>query len=317
MMKSRNEFIARHLGQIQNASSEETADKFNQILSTVLSSEESAQAKKFFEESKSITKTLTQFGLSSLPPDMLHKIIDVEKKYEVVVPLQSMSKLSQMADQVFTLMKLRLSAGLTYALALTAIATIVFYVISSKVLTQFEEIFASFGANLPALTNLAISWNNSFFPPVAFVALLLVFIAFVLIQAKNIQLRHPNKSLRSLPFLSKIFDFLDAFAYLSEIKLLASAGLTMSQINSAGFTPPKALDKMLQYAKKELEMSTKLDSFESEIDYQIDALALKAENIVISATRGLIGAVMTMVIAFVAFILIASYLPIFQMGSAI
>ncbi len=316
-MKSRNEFIARHLGQIKNTKTEDTAEKFNQILSAVLSSDESAKARRFYEESQSVTKTLAQFGLSSLPPEMLHKIIDVEKKYEVIVPLQSMSKLSQMADQVFTLMKLRLSAGLTYALALTAIATIVFYVISSKVLTQFEEIFSSFGADLPALTNLAISWNNSFFPPVAFVVVLLCFIAFVLVQAKNIQLRHPNKSLRNLPFLSKIFDFLDAFSYLTEVKLLASAGLTMPQIIQAGFAPPTALSKMLQYAEAELSMATKLASFETEIDYQIEALALKAENIVISATRGLIGAVMTLVIAFVGFILIASYLPIFQLGSAI
>ena len=143
-MKSRNEFIARHLGQIKNTKTEDTAEKFNQILSAVLSSDESAKARRFYEESQSVTKTLAQFGLSSLPPEMLHKIIDVEKKYEVIVPLQSMSKLSQMADQVFTLMKLRLSAGLTYALALTAIATIVFYVISSKVLTQFEEILHIF-----------------------------------------------------------------------------------------------------------------------------------------------------------------------------
>ncbi len=317
MLKSRNEFIARHLSRIKTDNLQSDSEKFKQLLKSVLSQEEFKQASSYFDKTQSITQTLSQFDLSTLNDELLTKLIAVEKKHQIIIAMDQMAKFSVIKEQVFSLMTMRLQAGLSYALVLTAIASFIFYMMSYKVLTQFQQVFDSFGAELPALTAMAITWSHSYFPPYLLVFILLAFIGFILYQSKKFKINKPNRFFKQLPFLSNVFQYIKVFSYLSEINLLAKSGLSLKQIKSAEFIIPNELNQFLPDAEKEIEIADNLEQLSTELNYQLDTLSLKAENTVISATRNLIGVVMGLVIFFVSFVLIASYLPIFQLGSGL
>ncbi|MCW8999962.1 MAG: hypothetical protein OQK04_14730, partial [Kangiellaceae bacterium] len=287
MIKSRNEFITRQLSLLKE-SSENNREPLDRILAQVLSSTEHREAMLYFDKTQSVAQTLNEFNLSDLAPDMISQIVAIEKKHQVSVPLQKISNISGVATKVYEILTLRLVMGLTYSLALTCLATVVFYIISAKVLVQFEEVFVSFGADLPQLTQLAINWQHSYFPPTAFALLMVIFVGFILFQAKNLNRLKGSSKLKKLPFIHRVFDFVDSLTYLTQIKLLLSAGLTYETVKTELPEPPSSLKQMAKYSLAEIEMAEALGNVASEIDFQIDALSLKAENVVVSACRSLL-----------------------------
>lgn len=291
-------------------------DIFEQVLRNSLSNEQFQSVQKVYQNTGSMVQALKHLDVIDIDNKLLTQITKLEKSTPSQFPLAAVCQGQQSELEVFQLLKARLTNGLSYALMLLSIATITFYILSHYVLTQFKEIFDSFGAHLPAVTQFALDWQDSFFPPYLFTGLLLILIIFILFQLKQTsQALSSSLLVRHLPFLKNVFDFSKSIAWLNHLKLFLNCGVSLhSAIQKIG-SHPVGLSKFSPQMNNELKQAEQLGTTTDEIEYQIAHLIMQGERIATKASQGFVLTIMLMVVTFVAFVLLASYLPIFSMGS--
>ncbi len=243
-------------------------------------------------------------------------------------------------------LKKKVKKAMTYPIAVLVVAIVVTGILLIKVVPEFENLFSGFGAELPAFTQMVIGlseWMQEWW----FICLGII-IATIYIFKEAIR-RSPNFSDKVDKFLLKV----PIVGNILEKSAIARFGRVLSTTFAAGVPLVDALDSVagatgnavfrdavykirddvssgtqLQFSMKQTnvfpsmavqmvsigEESGALDSmldkvasfFEEEVDNLVDNLTALMEPMIMSVLGVLVGG-----------LIIAMYLPIFQMGQAV
>ncbi|MBF57313.1 type II secretion system F family protein [Halomonas sp. FeN2] len=260
--------------------------------------------------------------------------------------------LDQMLDRIATYkekvesLKARVKKALWYPTAVMTIGIAVTMLLLIKVVPEFESMFQSFGAELPALTQLTV--NLSELAQRYWLAALGVVIAAVLLLRISIQ-RSPNVAYRMhalllrLPVIGDImhksaiarFSRTLATTFASGVPLVegldTAAGATGNKVYERAVVqtrqdvatgqqlhfamrmtnrfPPLAI-QMVSIGEEAGSLDAMLnrvaDYYEEEVDNKVDALTSLMEPVIIVVLGVLVGGVV-----------VSMYLPIFDLGSAL
>ena len=162
MQENHKSFIKRHIRALIDQGREPEI-AIQQSYFILDSEQQTKTALSILEESGSLSTVLHKTEVVQLDSSLLDALAERENAdgddhdFDTFI-LVNLLETDQTIDEIFSLLKIKLRTGLSYALLLSTVATLIFTLISSKVLPQFEEMFAEFGAELPAFTKLAIMW---------------------------------------------------------------------------------------------------------------------------------------------------------------
>ena len=260
--------------------------------------------------------------------------------------------LETMLDRVATYkekseaLKAKIKKAMTYPIAVICVAVIVTGILLVKVVPQFASTFSSFGADLPAFTLMVV--NMSEFAQANWLIILGIIVAtiFIFREAKarsksfadnldRVMLKLPvvgdiiNQAVvaRFARTLSTTFaagvplvDSLDSVAgaagnsvYSNAIKKIrdeVTAGLQLNQAIRNVNIFPSMLIQMVSIGEESGALDEMLEKvavhYEAEVDNSVDSLTSLLEPIIMSVLGILVGGLM-----------IAMYLPIFQLGAVV
>ncbi|MBU2707305.1 type II secretion system F family protein [Zooshikella marina] len=243
-------------------------------------------------------------------------------------------------------LKMKVKKAIRYPIAVVVIAIIVTAILLVKVVPQFQEVFQGFGADLPAFTLMVIGMSE--FMQAYWYYILIGIIAFVLITSKALE---KNKGLRDardrmvlkLPIMGDILHKSAMARFARTLSTTFAAGVPLvdaldSVAGAAGnvvfYDATKQIKEdvssgmQLQFAMKNTaifsnmavqmvsigeesgaldEMLDKVASYyEEEVDNAVDGLTSLMEPLIMSVLGVLIGG-----------LIVAMYLPIFQLGSVV
>lgn len=243
-------------------------------------------------------------------------------------------------------LKMKVKKAIRYPIAVVVIAVIVTAILLVKVVPQFQEVFQSFGADLPAFTLMVIGMSE--FMQAYWYYILIGIIAFVLVTSKALE---KNKGLRDardrmvlkLPIMGDILHKSAMARFARTLSTTFAAGVPLvdaldSVAGAAGnvvfYDATKQIKEdvssgmQLQFAMKNTaifsnmavqmvsigeesgaldEMLDKVASYyEDEVDNAVDGLTSLMEPLIMSVLGVLIGG-----------LIVAMYLPIFQLGSVV
>lgn len=257
---------------------------------------------------------------------LLHKIAEYKEKTESI--------------------KGKIKKALTYPTAVLVIAMIVTVILLMFVVPQFEELFKGFGADLPAFTKLVISMSR-FIQDYWYIVLgIIVATGYIFIQAKK---RSPafnrllDRLILQIPVIGAIIHKAAIARFSRTLSTMSAAGVPLVEAlqSVAGATGniiyATAVLKMrddvstgtqLQMSMRQAnlfpnmvvqmvaigEESGSLDSmlskvadfYEEEVDNAVDSLSSLIEPMIMALLGVIVGG-----------LVIAMYLPIFKLGSAI
>lgn len=265
---------------------------------------------------------------------------------------ESSGALETMLDRIATYkekiesLKAKIKKALTYPIAVVVIGVIVSAILLIKVVPQFESVFSSFGADLPAFTLFVVGLSNIaqdwwFIALLAFVA---VGFIFQKTHEKSRKFREfMDRSMLKLPIIGKILhnsaiarfartlattfaagvplvDALESAAGASgnivyetaifQIKNGVSTGQSLQNaVNMTGLFPPMAT-QMIAIGEEAGSLDMMLDKvasfYEEEVDNAVDNLSTLIEPMIMAILGILVGG-----------LVIAMYLPIFQLGNVV
>ncbi|MGI0117381.1 type II secretion system F family protein [Zooshikella sp. RANM57] len=243
-------------------------------------------------------------------------------------------------------LKMKVKKAIRYPIAVVVIAIIVTAILLVKVVPQFQEVFQGFGADLPAFTLMVIGMSE--FMQAYWYYILIGIIAFVLATSKALE---KNKGLRDardrmvlkLPIMGDILHKSAMARFARTLSTTFAAGVPLvdaldSVAGAAGnvvfYDATKQIKEdvssgmQLQFAMKNTaifsnmavqmvsigeesgaldEMLDKVASYyEEEVDNAVDGLTSLMEPLIMSVLGVLIGG-----------LIVAMYLPIFQLGSVV
>ncbi len=243
-------------------------------------------------------------------------------------------------------LKAKIKKAMNYPIAVVVVAIIVSAILLIKVVPQFESIFANFGAELPAFTLFVIGLSQGL-QEWWFVILLLMFAsAFALTEAKKrsekfrnwidrMALRAPivgdiiykSSVARYARTLATTFaagvplvEALDSVAGATgnivfkdavlKIKQDVTSGMQLNfSMRSTGVFPSMAT-QMTAIGEESGALDTMLDKvasyYEAEVDNAVDGLTALMEPLIMSVLGVLVGG-----------LIVAMYLPIFQLGAVV
>lgn len=243
-------------------------------------------------------------------------------------------------------LKAKIKKAMNYPLAVIAVAVIVTAILLIKVVPQFQEVFSSFGAELPAFTLFVIGisefvQSDGWMIVVGFI--LFVFI-FGRVHRTSEKFRNfIDRTLLKSPVIGNIIynssvarfgrtlattfaagvplvDALDSVAgatgnvvfkdAVMKVKSDVSSGMQLNfSMRSTGVFPSMAL-QMTAIGEESGSLDEMLDKvathYEAEVDNAVDGLTALMEPIIMSVLGVLIGG-----------LIIAMYLPIFQLGAVV
>ena len=243
-------------------------------------------------------------------------------------------------------LKGKIKSAMNYPISILVIAGIVSSILLIKVVPQFEEIFAGFGAELPEFTQMVVDMSR-FMTEWWFVglsALAAMFFGFKEIHKRSQAFRDgKERLLLKLPILGDIIDksciarfartlsttfsagvpLVDALesvagaagnvVYLeaiNKIKDEVSSGIQLNTSMKASGVFPNIVIQMVAIGEEAGALDSKLDKaatyYEEMVDNSVDGLTSLMEPIIMSFLGVVIGG-----------LIIAMYLPIFSMGDAI
>lgn len=244
------------------------------------------------------------------------------------------------------LLKAKIKKAMKYPIAVIVVAIVVTAILLIKVVPVFAELFESFGAELPAFTQMVVGMSNfmaSYYIPV-FVVLGGIIIAFV--QAKT-----HSKKFRD--FLDRLALKMPIFGKIVYQAIIARFARTLSTTFAAGVPLIDALDstagatnnviyynatqrikedvatgQQLQFAMRSTNLFPSMviqmvgiGEEAGSLEEMLDKVATYYENEVDNAVDGLTSLMEPMIMAFLGIVIgglvIAMYLPIFQMGSVV
>ncbi len=309
---------------------------------------EKLQLKKVIHELKSDVNSGTSFA----------RALEKHPKYfdelfcNLVQAGEQSGSLETMLDRIATYkekiesLKAKIKKALTYPIAVIVIGVIVSAILLIKVVPQFESVFQSFGAELPAFTQFVVGLSV-----VArewwFIALLAIIVSGYLFQKamqSSAKLRASvDRTVLKLPIIGNILhnsaiarfartlsttfaagvplvNALDSAAGASgnivystaimQIKNGVSTGQSLKNaVNMTGIFPPMAT-QMIAIGEEAGSLDMMLDKvanfYEEEVDNAVDNLSSLIEPMIMAILGILVGG-----------LVIAMYLPIFQLGSVI
>ncbi|MFT7222104.1 MAG: type IV pilus assembly protein PilC [Candidatus Azotimanducaceae bacterium] len=243
-------------------------------------------------------------------------------------------------------LKAKIKSAMNYPIAVLVVASVVSGILLIKVVPQFEEIFAGFGAELPEFTQMVVNMSNFmqdwWFIGVA--ALAAVYFAYKEAHKRSQAIRDGQERLAlKMPILGDILDksciarfartlsttfaagvpLVDALesvagaagnvVYLeaiTQIKEDVSSGLQLNTSMKASNVFPNMVIQMVAIGEEAGALDGMLDKaatyYEEMVDNAVDGLTSLMEPIIMSFLGVVIGG-----------LIIAMYLPIFGMGDAI
>lgn len=243
-------------------------------------------------------------------------------------------------------LKAKIKKALTYPIAVVVVALVVTGILLVKVVPQFAETFGSFGADLPAFTLFVLGLSN--IAQDYWLQALVTIIASVFI-VKEIHKRSPkfaylvDKYMLRIPIIGKILylsvmarfartlsttfaagvPLIDALASVAgaagnriyseaiyRVREEVSSGLPLNVALKTSGIFPTLLIQMSAIGEESGSLDGMLDKvaayYEEAVDNMVDTLTSLLEPIIMSVLGVLVGG-----------LLIAMYLPIFQLGSVI
>ena len=243
-------------------------------------------------------------------------------------------------------LKGKIKKALFYPAAVIIVAVLVTSIIMIFVIPQFQELFSSFGSDLPAFTQLVVAiseWMQQWWWLLLFIVLGTVYV-FGYIWKRSRKFRHTvDKILLKTPILGVIVNKAALARFARTLSTMFSAGVPLVEAleSVSGATgnvvyseavlrmrEDVATGQSLQLAMKQQNLfphmviqmvaigeesgsidgmlSKVADFYEEEVDNAVDALSSLLEPLIMVILGTLIGG-----------LVIAMYLPIFQMGSAV
>ncbi|WP_067514497.1 type II secretion system F family protein [Endozoicomonas ascidiicola] len=243
-------------------------------------------------------------------------------------------------------LKAKIKKAMNYPIAVVVIAMIVTVILLVKVVPQFEEVFQGFGAELPAFTQMVIGLSE-FVQAYWFIALGGIIASIFILKkvlAKSQKARDTkDRFVLKLPIVGEILDksavarfartlattfaagvplvdALDSVAgaagnvvYSDATKRIKEDVSTGQQLQfamkSSGIFPSMAI-QMVSIGEESGALDEMLDKvatfYETEVDNMVDGLTSLMEPIIMSVLGVLVGG-----------LIIAMYLPIFQLGAVV
>ncbi|WP_218952866.1 MULTISPECIES: type II secretion system F family protein [Pseudomonas] len=243
-------------------------------------------------------------------------------------------------------LKAKIKKAMNYPIAVVVVAVIVTAILLIKVVPQFEQVFANFGAELPAFTQMVIGISQSL-QEWWFIILIVIFAAaftFKESMKRSQKLRDSvDRGVLKLPIVGDILyksavarfartlsttfaagvplvDALDSVAgatgnivfknATNKVKADVSTGMQLNfSMRTTGTFPSMAV-QMTAIGEESGSLDEMLDKvasfYEAEVDNMVDGLTSLMEPIIMSVLGVLVGG-----------LIIAMYLPIFQLGSVV
>ena len=243
-------------------------------------------------------------------------------------------------------LKAKIKKAMNYPIAVVCIALIVTVILLVKVVPQFEEVFQGFGAELPAFTQVVINISETVQSYWHFVLGALVAGGFLIsrtLKSSKTARDALDRLMLKLPIIGEILDksavarfgrtlsttfaagvplvdALDSVAgaagnvvYANAAKKIKDDVSTGQQLQfamkSTGIFPPMAI-QMVSIGEESGSLDEMLDKvatfYEEEVDNMVDGMTSLMEPIIMSVLGVLVGG-----------LIVAMYLPIFQLGSVV
>ncbi|GGK76821.1 type II secretion system F family protein [Amphritea balenae] len=309
---------------------------------------EKAQMKKIIFDLKADVNGGTNFAkaLERHPKhfdDLYRNLVDAGESSGALETM--LERIATYKEKIETLKK-KIKKALTYPIAVIVIGLVVSAILLIKVVPQFESVFSSFGADLPAFTLFVVGLSN--------IAQDWWFIAIIVIAAAGFIFSKAHEKSRSfrewidrtslkLPIIGQILhnssiarfartlattfaagvplvDALDSAAGASgnvvyenaimQVKNGVSTGQSLQNaVNMTGLFPPMAT-QMIAIGEEAGSLDMMLDKvasyYEEEVDNAVDNLSTLIEPMIMAILGILVGG-----------LVIAMYLPIFQLGNVV
>lgn len=243
-------------------------------------------------------------------------------------------------------LKAKIKKAMSYPLAVVAVALVVTGILLIKVVPQFQEVFASFGAELPGFTLLVIRLSEYLQSDGWMLLLALIVVAFALKRLQRTSLRFRNLLdcwLLKTPVVGSVLyktavarfartlattfaagvpllDALDSVAgavgnlvfktAVERVQEGVANGLQLHfAMRSTGMFPAMAL-QMTAIGEESGALDAMLEKvavhYETEVDNAVDSLTALLEPLIMSVLGILVGG-----------LIIAMYLPIFELGAVV
>jgi type IV pilus assembly protein PilC len=243
-------------------------------------------------------------------------------------------------------LKSKIKKAMFYPIAVLVVAFVVTTILLIFVVPQFEEIFAGFGAELPVFTQFVIGLSNGMrnYGPFIAVGLFIAAVVFKKIHTKSIALRDSvDKKILKIPIIGDILKKAAVARFTRTLSTTFAAGVPLiSALDSAAGASGNAVFRnAILFVKKEVagglqmnvamratnifpsmvtqmvaigEESGSVDSmlekiatiYEAEVDDMVDGLTSLLEPMIMSVLGVVIGG-----------LIVAMYLPIFEMGNVV
>jgi type IV pilus assembly protein PilC len=243
-------------------------------------------------------------------------------------------------------LKAKIKKAMTYPIAVVVVAFIVTGILLIKVVPQFQAIFAGFGAELPAFTLMVVGLSEAVqgYWYIILAALILAFILFKRAYKSSEKFRNwLDRALLKIPVVGPLLfksavaryartlattfaagvplvEALDSVAgatgnvvfrnAVQKVKQDVSTGMQLNfSMRSTGVFPMLAV-QMTAIGEESGALDSMLDKvatyYEDEVDNMVDSLTSLMEPIIMAVLGVIVGG-----------LVIAMYLPIFQLGNAV
>lgn len=243
-------------------------------------------------------------------------------------------------------LKAKIKKAMTYPIAVVVVAVIVSAILLIKVVPQFEEVFNNFGAELPAFTQMVIGISNTLqeWWFIVLIGLIVASFGFREFHRRSEKFRNNiDRLLLKVPIVGEIIykssvaryartlsttfaagvplvEALDSVAgatgnvvfrnAVNKIKQDVSTGMQLNfSMRTTGVFPSMAL-QMTAIGEESGALDDMLDKvagfYETEVDNMVDNLTALMEPMIMAVLGVLVGG-----------LIIAMYLPIFQLGSVV
>ena len=221
---------------------------------------------------------------------------------------------------------------LIYLGSITMVSSICVAIYLIFVLPQFKQTFQGAGHKLPGLTELVLTISSEY--SILFLSMIVVVMNAIVILLRNMFLNVNNlnyfldKHLQ-LPYIGEIFKSFNIYLSFNILSLVIKSGLTknegldaLEKISNNNCCIDTAALKNCETTKPysaeySLSLASSVDTFEEELSYLVN----KHEYIDAQKLNQLKTSIFVLFVGFAVFvfgtILIAMYLPIFQMGKLI
>lgn len=256
-----------------------------------------------------------------------------------------LDKVATYKEKIETIKK-KIKKALTYPMAVLVVACIVTAGLLMFVVPQFESLFKGFGADLPALTKAVVDMSKFMQSYWYIIFGLLGGAIFAFIYAKNHSLNFAqtiDRTLLKVPVIGSILEKASIARFTRTLSITFAAGLPLVDAlkSVAGATGniiyAKATDKIKDEVSTGQQMNIAMenthlfpnmvtqmvaigeesgslekmlgkvaDFYEEDVDNAVDALSSLLEPIIMSVLGVLVGG-----------LVVAMYLPIFKLGSAV